>query len=109
MRSSEARGYRRRGEVYRRDKFSSRDFSYDKLSGISGLSYSYFKKLFITRFGIPPREYVIGKRIDYARELLSTGLMSISDVAELAGFDNVYYFSTVFVSRSESALRRVSS
>ena len=81
------------------ENFTSREFSYGKLPEISGLSYSYFKKLFITRFGVPPREYVIGKRIDYARDLLSTGLMSISAVAELAGFENVYYFSTVFKKR----------
>ena len=81
------------------ENFTSREFSYGKLPEISGLSYSYFKKLFITRFGVTPREYVIGKRIDYARDLLSTGLMSISAVAELAGFENVYYFSTVFKKR----------
>lgn len=72
------------------------DFDYQALSAVSGLSYSYFKKLFIELYGAPPVKYVTQLRMNYARELLLTNKYSVSEVAQQCGYAEAYYFSAVF-------------
>ena len=76
--------------------FCERDFDYKEAARQSGLSYDYYKELFIKRFGMSPVKYVTALRIERTCELLITGQYSVSEVAEASGFDNVYYFSNVF-------------
>lgn len=72
------------------------DFDYNQLAKLCGLSYSYYKKLFVAKYGMPPVKYVTLQKIKHACELLITQKYSIAEVAEACGFENVYYFSTVF-------------
>lgn len=65
-------------------------------SELCGISYTYFKKLFIESFGVPPVRYVSNMRLERSRELLLTGRYSIGETAELCGFENAYYFSKRF-------------
>lgn len=76
--------------------YTDPDFSYTALSNVCDLSYSYFKELFCKAYGMPPVKYVTALRIEKAKELLVTGVYSVSDTAALCGFRNVYYFSNVF-------------
>lgn len=61
----------------------------------SNMSNTYFNKLFCNRFNTTPVKYLILKRIMYADKLLSTGRYSVKQVAEMAGFNDVKYFSRV--------------
>ncbi|MEE0410640.1 MAG: AraC family transcriptional regulator [Clostridia bacterium] len=81
---------------YMAEHYCDLDFNYTELREWSGLSYSYFKKLFIEKYGVPPVKYVTRLKINRACELLQTKMFSISKIAELCGFENVYYFSNVF-------------
>lgn len=81
---------------YMVENFKNKDFDYGKMTEASGLSYSYFNSLFTARYKMTPIKYVTKLRIDYAKELLMTKRYSVTDVAELCGFENVYYFSRVF-------------
>lgn len=81
---------------YMLENFTSHDFDYREMCAQSGLSYDYFKELFVARYGTTPVKYVTMLRIDKAKELLITGMYSVTQISELCGFDNVYYFSTVF-------------
>ncbi len=83
-------------EEYMANHFCDRSFNYEELAKISDFSYSYFKKVFISKYGVSPVKYITQLRMNYACELLSTGKYKISDVAQLCGYENVYYFSTVF-------------
>lgn len=83
-------------EDYLAEHYNDLHFDYAALAAASGLSYSYFKKLFIDRYGCSPIKRVQTLKIRRACELLQTGQFRISDVASLCGFENVYYFSTVF-------------
>lgn len=78
---------------------SNPNFSIEEtLSGIH-LSPDHFRKLFKKETGMTPLEYLIQKRIDYARELLSLQKINrykIKEVAILCGFDDQYYFSRLF-------------
>ena len=78
------------------ENFKSRNFDYNALCASSGLSYSYFKELFIAKYGMPPVKYLTYLRLEYAKELLITGRYSVGEIAEKCGFENVYYFSCVF-------------
>ncbi len=55
-----------------------------------------YNDLFKLHFGITPNQYVISKKIDYASKLLELGYLSVTDIAELSGFSDVYYFSNQF-------------
>ena len=81
---------------YLRAHYDRLQFDYTTLGRISGLSYNYFKELFIKQFGMAPVKYVTMLRIEKAKELLATGRYSVTEIAELCGYENVYYLSTIF-------------
>ena len=83
---------------YMLENFSSPDFDYNEMCSKCGMSYSYFKELFIIRFGMSPVKYLTVLRMEKAKELLITGLYSVTEISEMCGFDSVYYFSKVFKS-----------
>ena len=83
-------------ETYMAEHYWDKNFDYGELTRLSGLSYSYFKKLFIQKYGVSPVRQVNRMRINRACELLETGSYSVGKIAELCGFENTYYFSTVF-------------
>ena len=83
-------------EEYIEGIFLSRDIDCEALSKLCGISYSYFKKLFVMKFGIPPVKYIAKKKIEYASDLLVSDKYSISEIAEATGYENVYYFSRIF-------------
>jgi len=62
------------------------------------LSMNHFRQLFKKETGKTPLEYLIHKRIDYARNLLEAQYYNytIKEVAARAGFTDPYYFSRVF-------------
>ena len=67
------------------------------LHEICGVSDTYFRKLFVARFGVSPKQYVLRKRLQQAKALLDHGeYNSIGQVAALCGFDDPLYFSRVF-------------
>jgi len=101
LRSSQLRHCSKNNLFYVIDEYISEHycdtkFDYSMLVKISGLSYSYFKKLFIDKYGCPPVKYITHLKIKHACELLQTKKISISKISEMCGFDNVYYFSNVF-------------
>lgn len=78
------------------NNFLSGDIDCTFLSDLCGVSYSYFKRLFIMKFNLSPVKYIIKKRISYACDLLVSNKYSVSDIAYMTGYNDVYYFSRVF-------------
>ncbi len=70
------------------------DISY--LAGLCYMSQAHFFKLFKVEKGISPIEYRNKLRLDRAKSLLSENECSVSEVADILGFDSVYYFSRFF-------------
>ena len=62
----------------------------------SGLSRRRFNDLFKNCFDITPNRYIINLKIDYAKKLLQTEYINISQTAEICGFSDIYYFSRLF-------------
>ena len=92
-------------EDYMAEHYCDIKFDYTALVNTTGLSYSYFKKLFIDKYGCPPVKYITRLKINRACELLQTGKFPITEVAKLCGFENVYYFSNVFKKQTGIAPR----
>ena len=68
----------------------------EQLAEKMGLSVSYFRKLFTKVYGQSPQQYLISLRINTAYDLLASGEVNVSEAASLSGFDDIYYFSTLF-------------
>lgn len=65
------------------------------LASLCDMSENYFRRLFTKYFGMSPMKYVNEKRIKYASDFLRSGLYTVTEVAEIAGFDDIGYFSRV--------------
>lgn len=72
------------------------DISLDDLITISGLSKSYFHKVFKEITGYTVSHYIRILRIDSAKEYLINTDLSIKDIALLVGYEDEFYFSRVF-------------
>lgn len=81
---------------YLEQNFYNPDFDYVHLANLSGFSYTYFKKLFIKKYGCAPVKHVTNLRINLARELILTSTYNLTEIARLCGFENVQYFSNTF-------------
>ncbi len=60
------------------------------------LNPSYFCKLFKEETGVTFTTYLMNKRVENAKSLMSETSMKLYDVASAVGYTNVQYFSTVF-------------
>ncbi|WP_160724549.1 AraC family transcriptional regulator [Bacillus sp. USDA818B3_A] len=60
-----------------------------------GISLSYFGNIFKEITGKPPIAYLIAIRINKAKDLLMDGF-SVSDTAQMVGFNDIFYFSKCF-------------
>ena len=67
-----------------------------KLTQLCDISETYFRQIFIQCFGISPVKYINNLRITRAKELISSGIYSIHEAAELSGFKDDSYFSREF-------------
>lgn len=60
------------------------------------LAPEYLAKSYKKKTGINLKDYIILYRIEKAKELLKQDDKNVSDIAELVGFANFSYFSTIF-------------
>ena len=75
------------------------------LSEHTGLSPSYFRKLFKEAYGVSPMQYITKLRIATARNLLLSGEFNVTEAAQRSGFSDIYYFSTIF--KKEKKIRKI--
>lgn len=69
----------------------------DFLHRLCGISDTYFRRIFMTNFGMTPQKYIISRRLSHARSILeSCDYASIGEVALSAGFSDPLYFSKAF-------------
>ena len=86
--------------------FAINDLSISRLAKLCGISDVYFRRLFLNAYGISPKEYIIQKRIEYAKTLLSSGDFSISEVGSLCGYAEPCHFSREFSKRTGMSPRQ---
>ncbi len=80
-------------DIYRHPShYGSTEDMYGKI----GLSRSRFSVLYKEIFGISPKSDLISARIAKATYLLSLGNYTLTEVSEMAGWNNVYHFIRQF-------------
>lgn len=77
-------------------RYPNKAIPLEKLAEISGYSLSRFKAKFKEEIGVPPSEYLTLQRIKYAKKMLETTDMSVTELAYSLEFSSSNYFATVF-------------
>lgn len=70
--------------------------SLELLAGKFNISLSYLSRQFKAETGISFSQYLTDKRIVYAAYLLEHTGLSMTEISEMAGWQDVFYFSKVF-------------
>ena len=78
------------------DECYATDIDLSELSKIACVSPFHLLRSFRDAFGITPHQYLMRRRIDRARELLSFSDSSVTDVCFEVGFESPGSFSTLF-------------
>lgn len=74
------------------------DIDYLKPAKICNVCPTYFRREFKEVFGISPSQYVRKIQMDYAKELLLLKQYSVSEIANMCGYTDLYQFSKQFKS-----------
>jgi AraC-like DNA-binding protein len=75
---------------------SHADISIEEYAKKCNMSCCWFIRSFKNYTGTTPTQYITNIRINKAKTLLNTGSFTISEVANLVGYDNPLYFSRIF-------------
>lgn len=78
------------------DQNFKRSISLEDVSAFTGFSKYYFSRVFKQQMGISFSEYLRGKRVGMAEDLLIHTRQSIQDIALSAGFGSIATFNRVF-------------
>jgi AraC family transcriptional regulator len=79
------------------DTHLGENISLSDLAARSGCSVNYFMRLFKQAFGMPPHRYIIERRVERAKALLTLDRSHlIADVAAACGFSNQAHMQTLF-------------
>ena len=82
---------------YMRSHIYDCSFRVERLHLLCGISDTYFRAIFKSRFRMSPKEYVLLERITHARSIIESGDYStLREVAESVGFSDALYFSKAF-------------
>ena len=86
--------------IYRAERYMTENFT-DKieLKDIAEsvhLSPNYFHKMFTSVTGITPHDFLMKKRINYAKELIMTSEHDMMEISMLSGFESQSYFNYCF-------------
>ena len=76
------------------------NLSVKRLSVLCGISENYLRRIFAAEFKTSPKEYIINRRIEYAKTLLKSGQFSVSKVGEMCGYTEPCHFSRDFSKRA---------
>ena len=79
--------------------FTRNNISVTELAERCGISEAYLRRIFMNKYGISPKEYIINMRITYAKQLLTLEEIHISTVASMCGYAEPTHFSREFTRR----------
>ena len=77
-------------------EFLARDLTLYELAVACNMGESYFQKLFKEIHGISPKKYIIQLKINHACDLLRLERYTVTQIAELCNFSDIYFFSRQF-------------
>ena len=69
----------------------------DTLPCLCGISGTYFRKIFVSRFGTTPQNYIMHRRLSHAKSVIDSGdFDTIREVALSVGYTDPLYFGKVY-------------
>jgi AraC family transcriptional regulator len=78
----------------------TKELTLAEIAAVAHLSPHYFSRAFRKCTGIPPHRYVIDRRIEKAKKLLSENYLPLVEVGLSVGFQNQSHFTTLFHKRT---------
>ncbi len=83
--------------IYLKSHIFDTDLKADDLHKLCGISDTYFRKIFTSKYGTTPQKYIINKRLSYAKNIIDSGdFENIAEVALSVGYNDSLYFSKAF-------------
>lgn len=67
-----------------------------QLAELTNYSYHHFRHIFKKILGMPPQQYIIRKRLDYAKRLLATTNLSVTEISYRCQFSSTSQFIQLF-------------
>ena len=83
-------------EKYIRNNYNTEMIQISKLAKMCNISETYFRKILQKVYGISPVKYINRLKILRAKELIQSGMYTISEVSQMAGYTDECYFSREF-------------
>ena len=74
----------------------SRAITLGEMAALAGMSVPYFCSRFKNAFGLPPMECLIQHRLHRAAHLLSDRNLTVSEIADQSGYNDLFHFSKMF-------------
>lgn len=84
----------------------ARPFTLEELTARSGVKKTLFLQSFRRVIGTTPKQYILGLRLEYARDLLLETDVPVAQVAERCGFSDSFYFSRCFKNHFSTSPRQ---
>ena len=85
---------------YIEENLKNPELSNEILAEMLGISEVYFRRLFVSKLGVTPKQYILDLRIKKAKLLLRDTPFSVTEIAEECGFSSLYHFCRAFKSRT---------
>jgi len=89
--------------TYIHNNYATELLNISELSALCNIGPAYFRKLFKQAYGISPIKYINNLKIMHAKELISSGMYTITQAAELSGYTDMSHFSREFKKATGSA------
>jgi transcriptional regulator GlxA family with amidase domain len=71
-------------------------YSVEELAASVKMSVNNFHRKFQNYTFSTPKQYILRKRMEFSRDLLMNGALSVDEIAEQSGFSNRYHFPKAF-------------
>ncbi|MBQ7975616.1 MAG: helix-turn-helix transcriptional regulator [Clostridia bacterium] len=81
---------------YIHSKYTTENISVEYLAELCGITAAYLRQLFKNAYGTSPIKYINNLKIERSKELMESGLYTISESAFLSGFSDISHFSREF-------------
>ena len=82
--------------TYIHNNYTTELLNISELSALCNIGPAYFRKLFKQAYGISPIKYINNLKIMHAKELISSGMYTITQAAEQSGYTDMSHFSREF-------------
>lgn len=78
---------------------ASSSIDFESMAQQLGIGYSSFRHRFKQQTGVSPIQFQSSIRLNRAKDLLVSTDLSVSEIATICGFENIYYFSRHFTEK----------